>query len=68
MNWTRRVSRIWRGPAFTGIADVPALASEAARLDESRLGVLEERIGVGLRLGRPTRATRTATVRSWVLV
>ncbi|UUU35838.1 NB-ARC domain-containing protein [Streptomyces sp. CA-210063] len=43
---------LWRGPAFAGIADVPALTSEAARLDELRLGVLEERIDVGLRLGR----------------
>lgn len=44
---------LWRGPAFAGVADdVPALASEAARLDESRLGVLEDRIDVDLRLGR----------------
>lgn len=43
---------LWRGPAFAGIADYPALASEAARLDELRLGVLEERIDVDLRLGR----------------
>lgn len=43
---------LWRGPAFAGIADVPALTSEAARLDELRLGVLEERIDVDLRLGR----------------
>ncbi|MCT2583175.1 AfsR/SARP family transcriptional regulator [Actinophytocola gossypii] len=44
--------RLWRGPAFAGIADVPAVALEAARLDELRLGVLEERIDVDLRLGR----------------
>ncbi|MGX1502036.1 UNVERIFIED_CONTAM: DNA-binding SARP family transcriptional activator [Streptomyces graminofaciens] len=43
---------LWRGPAYAGIADVPALTSEAARLDEMRLGVLEERIDVDLRLGR----------------
>ncbi|MFD3486088.1 BTAD domain-containing putative transcriptional regulator [Streptomyces sp. NPDC058665] len=43
---------LWRGPAFAGLADVPALTSEAARLDELRLGVLEERIDVDLRLGR----------------
>ncbi|WP_208876492.1 AfsR/SARP family transcriptional regulator [Streptomyces armeniacus] len=43
---------LWRGPAFAGIADVPALTSEAARLDELRLGALEERIDVDLRLGR----------------
>lgn len=43
---------LWRGPAFAGIAHVPALGAEAARLDELRLGVLEERIDVDLRLGR----------------
>ncbi|MBN6042215.1 AfsR/SARP family transcriptional regulator [Amycolatopsis sp. 195334CR] len=43
---------LWRGPAFDGFADVPALTAEAARLDELRLGVLEERIDVDLRLGR----------------
>ncbi|QHY96935.1 Regulatory protein AfsR [Streptomyces sp. S4.7] len=43
---------LWRGPAFAGLADVPALVAEAARLDELRLGVLEERIDVDLRLGR----------------
>ncbi|RII11226.1 Regulatory protein AfsR [Streptomyces sp. YIM 130001] len=43
---------LWRGPAFAGIAELPALAAEAARLDELRLGVVEERIDVDLRLGR----------------
>ncbi|MFE3252986.1 BTAD domain-containing putative transcriptional regulator [Streptomyces sp. NPDC059209] len=43
---------LWRGPAFAGLADVPALVAEAARLDELRLGALEERIDVDLRLGR----------------
>ncbi|MEU2447449.1 BTAD domain-containing putative transcriptional regulator [Streptomyces althioticus] len=43
---------LWRGPAFEGVADIPALTTQAARLDESRLGVLEERIDVDLRLGR----------------
>ncbi|MFD9869025.1 BTAD domain-containing putative transcriptional regulator [Streptomyces niveus] len=43
---------LWRGPAFAGFADVPALVPEAARLDELRLGVLEERVDVDLRLGR----------------
>ncbi|WP_069737641.1 BTAD domain-containing putative transcriptional regulator [Streptomyces sp. EN27] len=43
---------LWRGPAFGEIADVPALRSEATRLDELRLGVLEERVDVDLRLGR----------------
>jgi DNA-binding SARP family transcriptional activator len=43
---------LWRGPAFAGMADVPALSSEATRLDELRLGVVEERADVDLRLGR----------------
>ncbi|WP_374227346.1 BTAD domain-containing putative transcriptional regulator [Streptomyces sp. AC512_CC834] len=43
---------LWRGPAFAGITYVPALASEAARLDELRLGLLEDRIDVDLWLGR----------------
>ncbi|MFJ6609999.1 BTAD domain-containing putative transcriptional regulator [Streptomyces sp. NPDC091289] len=43
---------LWRGPAFAGIADVPALSSEATRLDELRLGVVEERVDIDLRLGR----------------
>ncbi|MFF7034639.1 AfsR/SARP family transcriptional regulator [Streptomyces griseus] len=43
---------LWRGPAFGEIADVPALRAEATRLDELRLGVLEERVDVDLRLGR----------------
>ncbi|PSK87466.1 DNA-binding SARP family transcriptional activator [Murinocardiopsis flavida] len=43
---------LWRGPAFAGIADSPALTAEATRLDELRLGVLEERIDVDLRLAR----------------
>ncbi|MEU4177025.1 BTAD domain-containing putative transcriptional regulator [Streptomyces sp. NPDC026589] len=41
-----------RGPAFAGVGDLPALAPEATRLDELRLGVVEERIDVDLRLGR----------------
>ncbi|MFC4857789.1 AfsR/SARP family transcriptional regulator [Actinophytocola glycyrrhizae] len=43
---------LWRGPAYAGIADLSVLAAEAARLDELRLCVLEERIDVDLRLSR----------------
>ncbi|MEO3805643.1 BTAD domain-containing putative transcriptional regulator [Nonomuraea sp. B1E8] len=43
---------LWRGPAFAGMADVPMLATEAARLDEVRMSVLQSRIAVDLRLGR----------------
>ena len=41
---------LWRGPALGGLGGA-ALAAEAARLDESRLVVLEERAAVGLALG-----------------
>ncbi|WP_095757070.1 AfsR/SARP family transcriptional regulator [Streptomyces xinghaiensis] len=41
---------LWRGPAFAGIADVPTLASEASRLEEVRLGAVEDRIDIDLRL------------------
>ncbi|MDX3662495.1 BTAD domain-containing putative transcriptional regulator [Streptomyces sp. ID05-26A] len=44
--------RLWRGPAFAGMAEVPMLAAEAARLDEVRLSVLQSRIAVDLKLGR----------------
>ncbi|GAB2791465.1 AfsR/SARP family transcriptional regulator [Amycolatopsis magusensis] len=44
--------RLWRGPAFTGMTDVPMLAAEAARLDEVRLSALQSRIAVDLALGR----------------
>ncbi|MEO3794963.1 BTAD domain-containing putative transcriptional regulator [Nonomuraea sp. B10E15] len=43
---------LWRGPAFAGMADVPMLATEAARLDEVRMSVLQSRIAVDLSLGR----------------
>ncbi|MFI9722820.1 AfsR/SARP family transcriptional regulator [Streptomyces sp. NPDC052396] len=41
---------LWRGPALGGIGD--ALRSEAARLDEARLMLLEERISADLAAGR----------------
>jgi DNA-binding SARP family transcriptional activator len=40
----------WRGPALDGL-DLDVCRAEAARLDERRLAVLEERIDVDLRLG-----------------
>ncbi|PRX69608.1 DNA-binding SARP family transcriptional activator [Nonomuraea fuscirosea] len=43
---------LWRGPAFSGMSGVPVLTAEAARLTEVRLGALELRIDVDLRLGR----------------
>ena len=43
---------LWRGPALNGI-DRPFAEIEAARLEERRLLVTEERIGLELDLGRP---------------
>jgi DNA-binding SARP family transcriptional activator/tetratricopeptide (TPR) repeat protein len=34
---------LWRGPALSGLGDVPPLAAEAARLEEARLVATEER-------------------------
>lgn len=43
---------LWRGRPFGGLADEPALAVEAARLEELRLRALEARIDADLALGR----------------
>lgn len=43
---------LWRGAAFADLACEPALADEAARLDELRLTVHEARIDADLELGR----------------
>ncbi|HEX3789702.1 MAG TPA: BTAD domain-containing putative transcriptional regulator [Pseudonocardiaceae bacterium] len=41
----------WRGPALDGL-DLDVCRAEAARLEERRLALLEERIEIDLRLGR----------------
>ncbi|WP_431044313.1 AfsR/SARP family transcriptional regulator [Streptomyces sp. P1-3] len=43
---------VWRGPALVDVRVGPILEIEVARLEESRLGVLERRIEADLRLGR----------------
>jgi DNA-binding SARP family transcriptional activator/DNA-binding CsgD family transcriptional regulator/tetratricopeptide (TPR) repeat protein len=44
---------LWRGPALADAAPLcPVLAAEAARLEEARAAVLEERIGCDLAVGR----------------
>lgn len=43
---------LWRGQAFTGLPDVPALHMESVRLDKLRAAVLADRIDVDLALGR----------------
>ncbi len=42
----------WRGPALSGLGGEPFAGPHAHRLDDLRLGVLEERIEIDLRLGR----------------
>jgi DNA-binding SARP family transcriptional activator len=42
---------LWRGPALDGLCDVPSLAAEAARLEETRLLATEEWIEAELALG-----------------
>lgn len=41
----------WRGPALAGLDNAAFLATERARLDEARLGVLEQRIEADLQIG-----------------
>jgi DNA-binding SARP family transcriptional activator len=43
---------LWRGPALADVADPPAAAAEATRLEEMRLMALEERIQADLACGR----------------
>jgi len=46
----REALSCWRGPALDGL-DSEACRAEAARLDERRLSVLEQRVDLDLRLG-----------------
>jgi DNA-binding SARP family transcriptional activator len=43
---------LWRGPAFGDLATDASLQVESARLEDLRLGALEDRIGAQLTLGR----------------
>jgi DNA-binding SARP family transcriptional activator/class 3 adenylate cyclase len=43
---------LWRGPALADVADAPLARAEAARLEEARLGALEERVEADLASGR----------------
>jgi DNA-binding SARP family transcriptional activator/tetratricopeptide (TPR) repeat protein len=53
-----RALGLWRGAAFADAAPLcPRLASEAARLEEARLAVIEERAGCDLALGRHGEVT-----------
>ncbi|MCM2414186.1 MULTISPECIES: AfsR/SARP family transcriptional regulator [unclassified Streptomyces] len=48
----REALGMWRGPALVDVRLGPLLEIELVRLEESRLGVLEQRIDSDLRLGR----------------
>ncbi|MFI0405838.1 AfsR/SARP family transcriptional regulator [Actinomadura sp. 3N508] len=45
---------LWRGAAYEGLCECRALRDEAVRLDELRLGTVEDRISAALDLGRHT--------------
>ncbi|GIJ54860.1 AfsR/SARP family transcriptional regulator [Virgisporangium aurantiacum] len=47
----REALGLWQGPPFADLGDVPALALEAARLEESRVLAVERRIEADLRAG-----------------
>lgn len=47
---------LWRGPALSDLADLPAIRPIAARLDELRLTALERRIEADLDCGRAAEA------------
>ncbi|WP_317135592.1 AfsR/SARP family transcriptional regulator [Nonomuraea phyllanthi] len=44
---------LWRGPAYADFPDAAFVRAEAARLEETRLAVLEEQAEVRLELGEP---------------
>jgi DNA-binding response OmpR family regulator len=50
----RRAAELWRGPPLGDVPDAPFARSEAARLDELRLGAAEDLIEAELALGRHT--------------
>jgi DNA-binding SARP family transcriptional activator len=43
---------LWRGSPFADIPLMPSIMAETARLDESRLAIIEARIGAEIQLGR----------------
>ncbi|MGH3417013.1 MAG: AfsR/SARP family transcriptional regulator, partial [Actinocrinis sp.] len=48
----REALSVWRGDALTDLVPGPVLSAEASRLEDSRRGVLEQRVEADLRLGR----------------
>ena len=48
----REALALWRGPALAGVGDVERLVLEAARLEESRLAVVEARLEADIEAGQ----------------
>jgi predicted ATPase/DNA-binding SARP family transcriptional activator len=48
----REALDLWRGPALSGVADLPFAQADAARLEEARLTALESRTEADLACGR----------------
>jgi DNA-binding SARP family transcriptional activator len=48
----RKALLLWRGPALSGVADLPFARADAARLEEARLTALESRLEADLACGR----------------
>ncbi len=48
----REALRLWRGPALSGLSDIPFLHRQATRLEEERLAALGDRLDADLRLRR----------------
>ena len=51
---------LWRGPALDGLVDDGVLRREALRLEELRLGALEDRFDADLASRSPRRGRRRA--------
>ena len=54
----RRALALWRGPALSGVADLPFARADAARLEEARLSAVED--WVEAELGRGNHVGMTA--------
>lgn len=50
----RKALALWRGPALADVLEVPFVRSHAARLEETRLAAVEQRIDHDLACGRHT--------------
>ena len=53
----REALALWRGPALSDVPDAPMARAEAARLEDARLVVTEERIDADLACGRHSELT-----------